>query len=202
MLRILTCLFLSLWCCAHAMAQKHNVPPQAPFIEGIDSRSAKAYCDSTPIRNPEGIYLWPEHDASVLLRAIKSAPHSPATGYEIINIESSDLRLEPGQVVGYMYSTPSAAEYHIYIYTDISLNGLSKPAHRAAKYDPTQGSIQIKGKKLKLNFNPLALIPRMRSLLRYQTTDPASDLPDGFIRLYPSTLPSPGTSASPYPRYY
>jgi len=197
---IITFLTISL----SAYAQNHDIPKQAPFIAGMDALAAKKYCDTAPIRDPEGIYLWPEHDATILIRARKHAgPTSrPNIGYEIITVDCSDLRFEPGQILGYIYPTPAANEYHLYLYDDISLKGAHKPKHHAAKYDTTHGSLQILRKKHKFTFNPLVLIPRMRSLLRYQTADPAADLPDGFLRLYPATIPSPGTSAAPYPRYY
>ncbi len=183
--------------------QAHNpqAPEKAPFIHGMDLQAARAYCDSMPIRDPEGIYVWSEKGAVVLLRACTHAGDIPSA-YEIINLESADILLPPGQVTGYMYPSPTAEDFHLYIYGDIGKEGASSPRHMAATYEPMQQSFKFKGRKTSVSLNPLSLIPHLRSLLRIKTENPADAIPDGLRRIYPAPIPTPDNPAIPYPRYF
>lgn len=178
--------------------QSHNIPETAPIVSSMSTESAKAYCDSAPLRDPEGIYIWPESNSLVLIRASSSRLHtSPA--YEIIVLESDDILLEPGQTIGYLYASASPADYHLYIYKNISHVGISRPQHIAAEYDSRSRSFSFKQKKIKFSFNPLGLIPRVRSLLRISTDNPVNEIPRGLVCIYPAV---PSTSATSYPRYF
>ena len=179
----------------------HNIPDKAPIIPDMDLKAAKAYCDTTPIRDPEGIYIWPANGEVVLLTADTHTGNAP-TAYKIINLESRDILLSPGQVTGFLFSSPTARDFHLYLYTDISAESVSSPQHMAATYDPSQQVFKFKNRKTKININPLSLIPHMRSLLRIKIEDPVSGIPDGLRRIYPAPHPTPDNPSLPYPRYF
>lgn len=176
-------------------------PDKAPLIHGMDLQAAKAYCDSMPIRDPEGIYVWPEKGSLVLIRTCAHTGEIPSA-YEIINLESADILLPPGQVTGYIYPSPTAEDFHLYIYGDIGRDGASSPKHMAATHEPMQQSFRFKGRKTSVTLNPLSLIPHLRSLLRIKTENPADAIPDGLRRIYPAPIPTHDNPAIPYPRYF
>lgn len=200
-MRTLTTTILTLAAMASHAATPHRPPSQAPFIPDMDMQTAKAYCDTAPIRDPEGIYLWPGQHGLVLLKACRQTGDAPIA-YEIISIESSDILLSPGQVTGYLYPSPNPEDYHLYLYSDIGLDAVTSPRHMAATFDPMRQVFEFKGKKTKVSINPLTLIPHMRSLLRVKTEDPTKDIPDGLRRIYPAPAPTPANPSLPYPRYF
>ena len=65
-----------------------------------------------------------------------------------------------------------------------------------------QQTFNFKERKTSVTFNPLALIPRMRSFLRINTNNPIKEIPGGLRRIYPVPNPTPNNPALPYPRYF
>ncbi|MCM1005239.1 MAG: hypothetical protein NC402_02960 [Prevotella sp.] len=177
---------------------EHNVPSTARVYPNMDMAAARAYCDSTALRSPEGIYYWPDRNVVVLVRASHKM-HGLATEFEAVAVESSDILLEPGAVLAYFYPTASPKEYHAYIYENVSSESISSPKHKSAKFSDENQTMLMEGKKLKFTFNPLALIPRMRSVFRLRQDNPVSELPNGLTRIYP---PNTATAKSLlFPRY-
>lgn len=121
------------------------------------------------------------------------------TEYEIINIESSDIMLQPGQVLAYLYPTASPDKFHAYVYENIGIRNLSRPKHKAADFNHRKQTIILQSKKRTFSINPLGLIPRMRSILRMRTEDPVTDLPQGLRLIYPPAKAEQETIL--YPRY-
>lgn len=172
-------LFLSL----AAAAGTPTVPEHAPYHADMNYDAAKTYCDSAPLRGPEGIYSWPDAGALVLVRDA-SAPADASPHYEIVALQASDILMEPGQTVGYLYPTASEADYHLYLY-EVGDEGASSPRHLAARYDAGRHSFEFKDSKTRVRFNPFFFIPRVRSAVRVQRENPAADLPDGLRLVYP-----------------
>lgn len=192
---------LALLAAINMLAHTPQVPDKAPFIRGMDLDAARAYCDSMPIRDPEGIYVWPEKGAIILLRACAHTGGIPSA-YEMINLESADILMPPGQVTGYLYPSPAAEDYHLYLYGATDREGASSPRHLAATFEPMQQSFKFKGRKTSVSLNPLSLIPHLRSLMRVKTENPAAAIPDGLRRIYPAPIPTHDNPSIPYPRYY
>ena len=192
-----TILISALLTCAWLLSfgKTPEVPTSGRVYLDMNMERATAYCDTAAIRGIEGIYLWADRDAVVLLRATRKM-HSAATEYEIVNIESSDIMYAPGAVMGYLYPTGATDAFHAYLFDNIEPDKAVKPKHKSAKYTSSDHSIKFDGKQTKLSFNPLAIIPRVRSIMRIKQTDPLADLPDGLLLIYPVT-----NASLPFPRY-
>lgn len=200
-MRTLTAILIVILSALTLRANDHELPTQAPLIKGMDREAATAYCDSMPIRDPEGMYFWPEKGSVVLLRACRYKADTPVA-YEIINLESPDILMPPGQVVGYLFSSSTAEDYHLYVYEHIDKEAVTSPRHMAATFEPMQQSFKFQGRKTSVSINPLSLIPHLRSLLRIKSENPVNDIPDGLRRIYPAPHPTPDNPSIPYPRYF
>lgn len=178
-------------------ARKPAVPDSGKVYTDISMKAAQTYCDSVALRGPEGIYVWPERNAVVLVRTsrnIKSAP----TEYEIVNIESADIMCQPGAVLGFLFASGTTSDLHAFLYPDTDLDKSVKAQHVAAKYDVSDRSIRFIGKSWKFTYNPLALFPTVRSIFRIYRENPMKQIHDGLLRIYPQT----GADASIiFPRY-
>ncbi|MCM1320285.1 MAG: hypothetical protein NC217_07900 [Muribaculaceae bacterium] len=190
---IMLCTVLGL--AIHAGATEPAVSSAGRLYSDMTMDGAVAYCDTAAIRGIEGVYLWADREAVVLIRSTRKL-RSASVEYEIVNIESADIMYPPGAVMGYLYPTGSANDFHAYLFDSVGTDKARKPKHKAAKYNTSEQSIRFEGKQTKFTFNPLALIPRVRSILRIRQIDPMAELPDGLLLIYPV---SPASIT--YPRY-
>lgn len=175
-----------------------QVPDKALHAKPLTMQQAIAYCDSSTLHNIEGIYMLPELNASVLVRSNHQFSTSP---YELLCIESLNLFLPPGTIIGYLYPTGDPSSLSLFLYSSIKKKGISKPRKYAAKFMPAQGAITYQKGHKNITLNPLALIPRLNRLLRITDSNPAREQSIGLTRIYPPLTTSPATSTY-YPRYF
>ena len=180
----------------NAYAEK-NIPRYAHKHDKIDYSSAEVYCDTSPLESIEGIWCFIDDKTDVLIR--KCSVDKFNNHYEIIVLNSADKSLKPGLVLGYIYSTPDNNKFKMYLYTKLSSKGILSPQECAATLSSDKYSIVVEAPKIKLRINIAGLLPHLWKIIRYKAENPASELPKGFIKIYPSY---DGNGSSLYqPRY-
>lgn len=177
-----------------------QIVEKAPRRQAITLKQAQAWCDTTAIHNPEGIYIHPSSGSTVLVKATGSRKQTWPSLYEIINIESNNLYIAPGQVIGYLTPTADPAEFTLTIYEKFELDLISNPKDYTAKFQANLASITYNKPTKRISFNPLALIPKLNRLFRISTSTPKTAC-EGFTRIYPINLSSPAYSRR-LPLYY
>lgn len=181
-------------------ADRTDVPKLAPIIKGMDLQQAKSFCNSHPLRGPMGIYLWPDKSVLVLVR--QAPAHNLASlHYELIVVESENILYQPGQVIGYLFPSSSPQDYTAVLYSKAGMEGLRIPKKSAAKYNESDQTFRFENRKTHFSVNPLALIPRLRSLVHIKTDNPLSEIPDGLQHVYPSSSSGKANTLT-YPRYF
>lgn len=165
-------------------------PPQA-----YDIGRAREICDSMPLEDPEGIWIYPEDNVTVLV--LKELPTSPTSlpSYTISVVETTDCSLKPGDVIGRLHASPARAKYSLELFTERKNNVLSKPKRCLAEVTDNGETIILKrdksGFKIRFSFNPSTLLPRLwKSVLRIGTSKSNSassvEPPVGMVKIYPS----------------
>lgn len=178
-----------------------QIPETGILHESLTLDDAKAWCDTVPIHYPEGIYSFPAQNSVILIKALRHNKSLPATMYELINIESYNILLAPGQVIGYIQATGDPTKYKLTLYSRITTDKLSKPKVYSAKYVSSQGAFTYEKPVRRISFNPLSLIPKLNRLLRITSHDPSDNIVDGFMRIYPEIIPSAANSPL-FPLYF
>ncbi len=176
----------------------------APRHNALTMKEAKAWCDSISLHNPEGIYTCPDLRTIVLVKAVRGLRSNINPGYcEIICIESENINLAPGQVIGYLSPTADPNTISLILYEKITYKGISKPKEYAAKYHSMQGTISYERpkKKLRFHFNPLALIPKIGRMVRIVNNTTEHTVPSGFRRIYPEPTET-GLGSPLFPKYF
>ncbi len=139
-----------------------------------DIDRAKALCDSLPLQGPEGIWLYPEDGVTVLVTERKQLSSIQFPSFEIRVIETSDVRMRPGDLIGVLTATTERNKYEAQFYTERKNNLLLKPKTVMAQINEEGESMILKQTKPKFNlrftFNPSILLPKMWRVIRMNTS--------------------------------
>ncbi len=195
------CLLLWILMVFIAHSAHAKVPAISQRIRPINLTQAQKWCDTTALHSLEGIYYFPSNECVVLIKANDRHPLLPPSCYHIINIESQNILIAPGQIIGYLFPTGDPAQFRLTLYSHITDGGLKKPRDYAARFSPQQAALTYDKSKTRIKFNPLALIPKLNRFIRISHDDPTNNIREGFIRIYPINTSSP-LSAPMLPRYF
>lgn len=161
--------------------------------EIYDMDAAKALCDSMPLQSPEGIWIYPEDCVTVLVTQKKQLSATQLPSFEIRVVETSDVRMRPGEVIGILSATPERNKYEAQFYTERKNNLLLKPKTVIAQINDEGETMILKQSKPKFNFrftfNPSILLPKMWRVIRMNTSsaNTTSLAPAiGMVKIYPS----------------
>lgn len=158
-----------------------------------DIDTAMTLCDSLPLQQPEGVWIYPEDGVTVLITRVKqlSASHLPT--FEIRVVETSDVRMHPGDIIGTLSATPERNKYEAQFYTERKNDLLLKPKTVIAQINDDGETMILKQNKPKFNFrftfNPSILLPKMWRVIRMNTSsgNNTSLTPAiGMVKIYPS----------------
>ena len=164
-----------------------------PVLYDIDA--AKAYCDSTALEDPEGIWIYPDDGVTVLIARRDALSLSSLSIYDIRVIESDDVRLRPGDLLGSLSASPERKKFDISLYTERGASGLLKPKAVSATLGDEGETLILKKDKPKFNlrftFNPSTLLPKLWRIVRINgsssSTSGSNNSPSvGMVKVYPS----------------
>lgn len=162
-----------------------------PVAYDIDR--AMEICDSLPLDNLEGIWVYPEDNVSVLILRTQTPADFVSQRYDISVVESSDCDINPGDIIGTMTSTADAKRFILELFTQRKGLNLVKPRQCTATLD-SEGSVMkltysSSNFKFRFNLNPSVLLPSLwRSLFRVSSSSAGSQDKSirGMVRIYPS----------------
>ncbi len=159
----------------------------------FDISRAKEICDSVPLEKLEGLWLYPEDNVTVLILRSNDSRSGRMPEYQISVVETFDISVSPGDVIGKITATPIADKFTVELFTERKGTGFLKPRSCDATLSKDCETLLLRygGNKLKLriNLNPTVLLPRLwRNLIRINTFQgqPQESNSSGMIKLYPS----------------
>lgn len=160
----------------------------------FDMDRAREICDSIPLDNIEGIWIYPADNVSVMVSRKEHTSGISFDEYEITIIESYDCNLIPGECIGSITASSDAKKYSIELFTERKGLSLLKPKKCMATLSNDCDVLTIHHNqskfKLRLNLNPSVLLPNLwKSVIRIGTTTSGKEsdyAPAGMIKIYPS----------------
>lgn len=170
-------------------------------IYGSDPRTSKVYdfdeaasvCDAIALDPAEGIWIYPEDNVTVLVRRLPSLSSSALSEYKIEVVETSDIRLHPGDEIGRMKATAETSKYDVSLFTENKNGILQKPSACTGILDKDGETMILKKPKSKFNFritfNPSILLPKFWRVVRFNSSlgEKSTERPaSGMIKVYPS----------------
>ena len=152
----------------------------------LDLTEARALADSLPLADVEGIWEYPEDRVKVMVLRERSEVYS----YTISVVESDDVRLRPGTLLGTLAESAKPGVYSLKHYTTVKGGALSKMADCKAEYDKRSATLIVEAPKIRMHLSPGLILPlfwqRLRLITRLRMEDPASEVPQGLRKIYPS----------------
>ncbi len=163
-----------------------------PLAYDIDR--AIEICDSIPLDNLEGVWIYPEDNVTVLVLKNESPTLSSLPTYEISVVESSDCNVNPGELIGKITPTTDPKKYTVELLTERKGLDLLKPKTCVATLSSDGDALTLRHSsskfKLRLNLNPSILLPKLwRSIIRIGASSSGKEsdnAPEGMIKIYPS----------------
>lgn len=174
-------------------AKGENGNAKSP-VTVYDLEKAYEICDEMPLENVEGVWIYPEDQVTVLILADednKGANLFPS--YTISVVNTSDARLNPGEVIGKLSATAEEKIYKIDLSTEKKNDILLKPKSCIATLSKDSDAFIIKKQKApfkgRLNFNFNRLLPGFWKIVSTGISSNNSSSvqpPVGMVKIYPS----------------
>lgn len=162
------------------------LPARGESRAPADLSEAMAIFDDRGATGPEGIWQYPDDGITV---AILRDTHRRSR-YNISVVESDDVRLSPGDILGYMTESPDPAVFRLSLFSDVAHGALARLTDCLARYRSGDDAIIVEAPEVRLRVTPSMVLPVFWSKLRLGTgvkvSDPARKIPEGMIRIYPS----------------
>ena len=147
---------------------------------------AEEFLSTLPLIPIEGIWEYPADE--VALMVVREPMIKGRFG--IFLVESVDCRLYPGMRLGWIEESPKSGKFRISLSSRLR-NGI--PAGHiegVATLADGNESLLIEMPQVKLSLSPSLLLPtlwnRLRLAVRLKVKDPLEQLPQGWIRTFPS----------------
>lgn len=180
------------------LASLHR-PAAAQRPAFADPAAVMEWCDTTVLHPVEGLWIYPEDNVTVAVACHDRTPPNPHTSYDITVVATPDCSLSPGECIGRLVPTVSPTHFRLELFTRRERQSLSSLTGCAAILSDKGTVIQVERPAVKLRFNLFTVLPRFWRLVRASLKNPAGELPEGMVRLYPSC---DGNGSMPHiPRY-
>nr|ACM91060.1 unknown [uncultured bacterium 34R1] len=127
-----------------------DIPEQSVVLPGIDTEQMKARFAESDMQPMEGIWYYPDEEMTLAIEKWKGEHN---IGYRLILLESTDLELLPGTVVGFIEESAVDNKYRLWLYTERSKITLASPAQCVATlnsdatsltFDPPHWKVKVR----------------------------------------------------------
>lgn len=194
MTRRLACILSLLMLLPLVVVAGNGVPKRSVILAGLDVDSMKVRLDETDMQPLEGIWYYPNEEMTLGIERYRGEHN---IGYRIILLESQDINVMPGTVIGYIARTALDNKYQLWLYSQRDKVTLIKPLECVATlnaaattltFDPPHWKVKVRvniARFLPTLFNGVSIIPERVG----------ESTPIGFRKVYPE-----GSDKSPFNR--
>ncbi len=161
-----------------------DVPSQSVVLPGIDTELMKARFAESDMQPMEGIWYYPDEEMTLAIEKWKGEHN---IGYRLILLESTDLELLPGTVVGFIEESAVDNKFRLWLYTERSKITLASPAQCVATLnaDATSLTFDPPHWKVKVRVNIARFLPSLFNGVSIIPDKVEEKLPVGFRKIYP-----------------
>jgi len=167
------------------LAAAHNgVPPTSIILDGLDVDSMKARLDETDVQPLEGIWYYPNEETTLGIERCKGDGN---IGYRIILLDSPDINVIPGTVIGYIAASAVESKFRLWLYSQRDRVTLCKPLECVATLNQAATSFTFDPPhwKLKVRVNIARFLPTLFNGMSIVPDRVEERLPVGFNKIYP-----------------
>ena len=167
-----------------AAADSGIVPKKSVILAGIDLDSMRVRLDESDLQPLEGIWYYPNEEITLGIERYKGNHN---IGYRIILLESPDISLVPGTVIGYIARSAVDNKFQLWLYSERSRTTLKKPMECVATLSNKATTLTFDPPhwKLKVRVNVARFLPTLFKGLSVIPERVGEQLPIGFRKIYP-----------------
>ena len=167
-----------------AVARSSVVPKQSVILDGLDVDSMRVRLDETDIQPLEGIWYYPNEEMTLGIERYRGEHN---IGYRIILLDSPDVNVLPGTVIGYIAASAVDNKYQLWLYSQRDRITLIKPLECVATLNPTATTLTFDPPrwKVKVRVNLARFLPSLFSGVSIIPQMERERLPVGFRKIYP-----------------
>ena len=162
----------------------NGIPKKSVVIDGLDVDSMRVRLDETDMQPLEGIWYYPNEEMTVGIERYKGKRN---IGYRIILLESPDINLVPGTVIGYIASSAVDSKYQLWLYSQRDRVTLIKPLECVATLNAAATTLTFDPPhwKVKVRVNVARFLPTLFNGVSIIPERVGERLPVGFRKIYP-----------------
>ena len=167
-----------------ALAKGGVVPKKSVVIDGLDVDSMRVRLDETDMQPLEGIWYYPNEEMTLGIERYRGKHN---IGYRIILLESPDINVMPGTVIGYIAATAVDSKYQLWLYSQRDRVTLIKPLECVATLDDAATTLTFDPPhwKVKVRLNVARFLPTLFNAVSIVPEKTGERLPVGFRKIYP-----------------
>ncbi|MBQ9556095.1 MAG: hypothetical protein IJV05_07710 [Muribaculaceae bacterium] len=162
----------------------NGVPKKSVILDGLDVDSMRVRLDELDMQPLEGIWYYPNEEMTLGIERYRGQHN---IGYRIILLDSPDINLVPGTVIGYIASSAVDNKYQLWLYSQRDRVTLIKPLECVATlnaqattftFDPPRWKVKVRvnlARFLPSLFRGVSIVPEVTG----------ERLPIGFRKIYP-----------------
>ncbi len=162
----------------------NGVPKRSVILAGIDVDSMRVRLDESDLQPLEGIWYYPNEEMTLGIERYRGEHN---VGYRIILLESPDINVMPGTVIGYIASSAVNNKYQLWLYSQRDRVTLTKPLQCVATLNSTATTLTFDPPhwKIKVRVNIARFLPTLFNGLSIIPEKVGESLPLGFRKIYP-----------------
>ena len=162
-----------------------EVPSTSVLLPGIDREAMQTRLDNYDLQPLEGIWYYPNEQLTLAVERCFDIEH---IAYRLILLESDDISLLPGTVIGFVATTALKNKFQLWLYSQRNDKILADPLECVATLSTDGGSFTFVPPriKVKLRINFARFLPTIFRGVSVIPTIEKEQLPIGFVKVYPT----------------
>ena len=166
------------------VAAGNGVPKQSVVLHGLDVDSMRVRLDETDMQPLEGIWYYTNEEMTLGIERYKGQHN---IGYRIILLDSPDIYVMPGTVIGYIAASAVDNKYQLWLYSQRDHVTLIKPLECVATLNKQATTLTFDPPhwKVKVRVNIARFLPSLFNGVSIIPDKVEEKLPVGFRKIYP-----------------
>lgn len=162
----------------------NGVPKKSVILSGLDIDSMRVRLDETDMQPLEGIWYYPNEEMTLGIERYRGKHN---IGYRIILLDSPDINVMPGTVIGYIATSAVDNKYQLWLYSQRDKVTLIKPLECVATLNATSTTLTFDPPhwKVKVRVNIARFLPTLFNGVSIIPEKVSERLPVGFRKIYP-----------------
>ena len=162
----------------------NGVPDKSVVLYGLDVDSMRVRLDELDMQPLEGIWYYPNEEMTLGIERYKGQHN---IGYRIILLDSPDIFVMPGTVIGYIATSAVDNKYQLWLYSQRDRVTLIKPLECVATLDAKATTLIFDPPhwKVKVRVNIARFLPTLFNGVSIVPEKVEEKLPVGFRKIYP-----------------